>query len=410
MADTISNDEALALLADGNGQITAGAEKLAAGQALVARAISALKANLAAPPPVDPKPVDPKPPSGTRIDSTAALLKALETAKGGDVLLLEPGDYGLVRLRDLTFDGQVTIASRNLADLAVLTGLTLNGCAGLTFRDLHLDYSKPWAVWNTQVTDCRSINLLNLHAHGSKNGYPGDDQNAALIRNSTGVRVAGSEFYEFAHAVSTMGGGDISIDGNSFHDLRSDGVMCAGTSNIRVVGNAFTDFFPADGDHPDAIQFLTRGTTGKAHDIVVTGNLIVRGAGGIVQGVFITDQILTGYERVTVTDNVVLGGMYNGIMISNVTGAVLASNHVAGYADQKSWIRVNGSNDVSMSGNRAMTYILEKNGVMRRTDDATVPSMTVEQIADLDRYLKANANPAVAALRAVLGKAPQPAV
>lgn len=399
MGELISNDAALKLIAEGGADITAGSVKVAQGHA-------ALAANLAAPTPVDPKPVDPKPPAGARIDSAAELMSALKTAKGGDVLLLAPGDYGRLTLRDLAFDGQVTIASLDRKDQAVLTGLQLIGCAGLTFRDLHLDYSEPWAVWNTQITNSRNVELRDLHAHGSVNGYPGDDQNAVLIRNSTDVKVIGCEFYEFAHAVSTMGGSDVEIRGNSFHDLRSDGVMCAGTSRVQVVGNAFTDFYPAEGDHPDAIQFLTRGTTEKARDIFVCGNLIVRGKGGIVQGVFITDQIGVGYERVTVNENVVVGGMYNGVMVTRGAEVLVSGNLVAGFADQKSWIRLHSLISGRLTGNRAMTYILEKNDVLHQQENSTIAALSDGQIADLGAWLALEAPKAVAELFAVLGKAP----
>ncbi|WP_312162787.1 right-handed parallel beta-helix repeat-containing protein [Phenylobacterium sp.] len=307
--------------------------------------------------------------------SAAELTAALGSAKAGDRILLQAGNYGNVSLKGFVFDGAVTIASKDPGNPATLTGLTVQNSENLTFQNLHLDFSSPWTVWNTQIIGSKNIELNNLDVHGSLNGNPADDQNALLIRDSAGVKVTGSEFYEFSHAISMMGSTNVRIEGNSFHDLRSDGVMGAGSSNVQVVGNVFTDFYPANGDHPDAIQFLTRGTTGKAHDILVSGNLITRGEGGIIQGVFITDQIGLGYERVTVTDNVVVGGMYNGIMVASANNVVIDGNVVASYADQKSWIRVTDSTNAQLSNNQAITYVLEGNSNLSQSGNAIIAAL-----------------------------------
>ena len=318
------------------------------------------------------------------------LTAALGSAKAGDTILLEAGNYSNVQIRDLVFDGTVTIASKDPVNPATFTGLVVTGSENLSFQNLHMDFSSPWTVWNSQIVNSKNIELNNLDFHGSMNNNPADDQNAVLIRNSEGVRITGSEFQEFSHAVSMMGGNDVRIEGNSFHDLRSDGVMGAGTSNVRVVGNVFTDFFPAEGDHPDAIQFLTRGTTEKAHDIFVSGNLVARGEGGVIQGVFVTDQIGIGYERVIITDNVVAGGLYNGIMVALANDVVIDGNVVAPYSDQKSWIRVVDSTNAQLSNNQAGTYILQNNSNLTQSGDTVLAALTGQQVANLKTWLAAN--------------------
>ena len=341
-------------------------------------------------------------------NSAQSLTAALNAAKSGDTILLEAGNYSNVQIKNLVFDGTVTIASKDPGNPATFTGLVVTGSENLTFQNLHMDFSSPWTVWNAQIVSSKNIELNNLNFHGSLNGNPADDQNALLIRSSENVKVVGSEFQEFSHAVSMMNSNGVRIDANSFHDLRSDGVMGAGTSNVQIVGNVFTDFYPADGDHPDAIQFLTRGTTEKAHDILVSGNLITRGDGGIIQGVFITDQIGLGYDRVTVTDNVVTGGMYNGIMVAMANGVVIDGNVVASYSDQKSWIRVGDSTNVQMSNNQAGAYILQGNTALTQTGDVILQPLTAEQIASLNTWLAANTDVSSGLVGMLDGAAPVP--
>ena len=323
-------------------------------------------------------------------NSAQTLTAALNSAKAGDTILLEAGNYSNVQINNLVFDGAVTIASKDPGNPATFTGLVVTGSENLSFQNLHMDFSSPWTVWNAQIVNSKNIELNNLDFHGSLNNNPADDQNAVLIRNSEGVTISGSEFQEFSHAVSMMGGSGVRIEGNSFHDLRSDGVMGAGTSNVQIVDNVFTDFFPSDGDHPDAIQFLTRGTTEKAHDILVSGNLITRGEGGVIQGVFVTDQIGIGYERVTITDNVIAGGMYNGIMVSLANNVVIDGNVVASYGDQKSWIRVVDSTNAQLGNNQAGAYVLQNNTNLTQSGDTVLTALTDQQVANLKTWLAAN--------------------
>ncbi|PND70702.1 calcium-binding protein, partial [Escherichia coli] len=62
----------------------------------------------------------------------------------------------------------------------------------------------------------------------------------------------------------------VTVRGNYFHDLRSDGVRGGGVSDIVVSDNLFTNFRPAFGDHPDAIQFWTLNQPNSASAITIT--------------------------------------------------------------------------------------------------------------------------------------------
>jgi Ca2+-binding RTX toxin-like protein len=323
-------------------------------------------------------------------NSAQSLTAALKAAKAGDTILLDAGDYSKVQIKGLVFDGTVTIASKDPSNPATLTGLTITNSEGLTFQNLHLDFSSPWTVWNAQIVGSKNIEFNNLNIHGSLNNNPGDDQSGLLVKDSSNVRIVGSEFHELDHGISLSNNDGVRIEGNSMHDMRADGVIAQGTSNVQVVGNVFTDFYPSEGDHPDAIQFLTRGTTERAHDILVSGNLITRGDGAIIQGIFITDQIGLGYDRVTVTDNVVVGGMYNGIMVAKANGVVVSGNTVAAYADMGSYIRVNDSTNAQVTNNDAMLFNLAGTTNLTQSGNTVIAKLTADQVANLKAWLVAN--------------------
>src|SRR3546814_17629153 len=84
-----------------------------------------------------------------------------------------------------------------------------------------------------------------------------------------------------------------------------------GTNDVVISNNYFTDFHPVGADHPDAIQLWTTNTTESARNISITGNVFERGDGDIIQGIFLRDQSggKLPYQDVTISDNIVLGGM-----------------------------------------------------------------------------------------------------
>ena len=319
--------------------------------------------------------------------TAAELTAALGVAKAGDRILLAGGNYSNVQLKNFAFDGTVTIASRDPGNPATLTGLTVTNSQNLSFQNLHLDFSSPWTVWNAQIVGSKNIEFSGMNIHGSLNNNPGDDQSGILVKDSSNVRITGSEFQQLDHGISLSNNTGITIDNNRMHDIRADGVIAVATSNVQITGNAFTDFKPASGDHPDAIQFLTRGATAKAHDITVSGNLITRGDGGIIQGIFITDQIGIGYDRVTVTDNVVVGGMYNGIMVTNTNGVVVTGNSVIAYSDMGSYIRVNDSTNATVANNQAMLFNLTGTSNVTQSGNSIIAAITDNSTSPLAHWV-----------------------
>ncbi len=322
------------------------------------------------------------------VDSAKSLVSALGAAKSGDTILLESGSYSNVQLKGFVFDGAVTIASKDPADPAVFTGLGVANCQGLSFNNIELDFTSPWTVWNAQINGSKNIELNNVDMHGSLNGSPADDQSGLLIRNSTDVKVTGSEFQQLDHGISLVESTGVRIEGNEFHDMRADGIVSAGTSNVQIVGNSFTDFYPVTGDHPDAIQFLTRGTTHSAENIVISNNLIARGEGAVTQGIFMTDQVGTlPYQNVSIINNVVIGAMYNAIAIANSANLTLTGNTVAAYGDIGSYIQVFNTATANVSNNEAMKINFSNVTGLTNTGNSLISPLTAEVIARLNEWL-----------------------
>jgi Ca2+-binding RTX toxin-like protein len=289
----------------------------------------------------------------TTVNSSTALTAALKAAQAGDTILLSSGVYSL-GVSNLHFATDVTIASADPAHQAVITALNVSGSSGLTISGLELRADAAAGANPFRVSGSADIHFTHLNVHGSLDGDPSNDTNGFLIRSSSDVTIDKSEFRELSFAVSHMDVQGLAVRDSTFHDLRSDGVRGGGSSNVTITGNVFHDFHPITGDHPDAIQFWTNGTTANVHDILVRDNLVYRGAGQPMQGVFMGDEVAgVFYEHVTVEGNLISGGMFHGINIASAHDVTISGNVVQGFSDEKSWIRIDDVDGATIANNSA---------------------------------------------------------
>src|SRR6185437_8891671 len=249
------------------------------------------------------------------VSTAAQLSAALASAHAGDTILLASGTYSGLVLKNVHFSSAVTITSADLAHPATITDLIVNSCSGLTFSNLEVDESSSTVTNPFQILSSSNIQLSHLWIHGSLDNNPSDDPAGLFIRNSDHITVSGCEFEQLWHGAGFLDSNYLQFTRNSFHDIRSDGIRGGGSSFVTISDNSFTDFFPnfAAGDHPDAIQFWTTNTTASAHDITITDNVISRGTGAAVQGIFLRDQVGNlPYENVSITGNMLVGTAFNG--------------------------------------------------------------------------------------------------
>ncbi len=284
--------------------------------------------------------------------NTSEFLSALRAAKSGDTILLAPGTYSNVVIKGLNISGDVNITSADAGKPAVLTDLQVSSSSGLNFNNLEFFVDPNGGSNPFRVTDSKDIHFSNLNVHGSLDGTPSNDNSAMMIRNSSDVSVASSEFQQLSNAIAHLDSSGIVVSGNSFHDIRIDGVRGGGSSNVIISKNFFTDFYRQPGDHPDAIQFWTTNTTSPGKDIAVTDNVFVRGDGVPAQGVFFKDEGgKLPYENVKISGNMLIGTMYNGIYVEGGKGIEVLNNTVIGLSDMSSWYRMEDVDGIRMSGN-----------------------------------------------------------
>lgn len=308
------------------------------------------------------------------VGSVSEFTAALKSAQAGDQIKLLAGEYSNLKMIGMDFGSGITITSADASNPAKITSFMVKNSEGISFSNLEFT---PVAGANDNclaIVDSKSVSLDHIKLIGPE-GDVGMAMSPLTIRTSSDVTITNSEFTHVRNAIGMTNNSDVTISNNYFHDIRSDGIRGGGNSDLTITNNYFTDFHPigevgSSGDHPDAIQLWTTGTSTSAENIVISENVFYAGTGHAIQGVFLRDQVGDlPYKNVTITDNVVIGGMYNGIAVEHVENGTITGNLVAGLADDTSTIRVQNSSDVAVADNSATTYALADAGNVHVTDD-----------------------------------------
>lgn len=322
----------------------------------------------------------------TLVYTSEALLAALKTAKEGDVIKLAPGTYDHLVIRSSDFPN-VTITSADPNNRAVFSDLMIKYASGLNFNgiDMVASASSPNNVF--QVFGSKNISFDHISVSGPDNLGSGNEKSAFMIRSSSDVTVSNSEFHHLWHGINMLDNNGVTIVGNNFHDIRTDGVRGGGNSDLIISSNIFTDFRPNAADHPDAIQLWSTNAVDPGRNITIADNLIVRGDGSPVQGIFIRDTFgQMPFENVTITGNLVMGGLYQGIALKGVDGAAVKGNQVVAYDDQLSWILADSATNLNLADNISSKFLI--NGVsLAPGGNKLAPPTSVDEVSALLPWL-----------------------
>ncbi len=350
-----------------------------------------------------------------RVATAAELTRALADPAPGTVIRLAPGDYGAVVLsRKHTPEALragLTLTSADPANPARLAELAINGATGLTVRNLRVGCSatiQPCAMYLLSVTNSSAVTLQGVRLTGIGGGERGR-QYGVFIRGSQNIKLVDSSVTATRYGVGMLDDRAVTIIGNEFQGLQTDGIRGGGVSDLLVAENILGGFTPKPKEHPDGIQLWSTGQSEPGRRITIRDNLIVRGEGGIIQGIFVRDtNRQLPFEDLKITGNLVIGAMYNGVAAAGVRGGEISDNSVFAYPDMKSYIVLRDGQGVRFSGNRAMLFLFPDRKPDDMSDNREISRLRQGDLAAIDGWLRAR--PAIAGrggrfLRELTGKA-----
>ncbi len=303
------------------------------------------------------------------VTSRAGLIDALARADSGDLIVLATGNYGAIDIRGRSFATDVTVQSSNASQPAHIETMTISNSAHLAFKSLKIGRAlKTGEADYSRMVSIRSSNHVKFDGikfSGSLDNNPRNDGYGLVMQGGHHLEISNSTFTEFNRAIQVGTATDIVIKNSSFFGLRSDGLNFADVQRVLVDRNTFHNFTVGTGDHPDAIQFWTTGTTRSSTDIVIRNNQIFQGGGAGTQGIFLTDQVGSlPYQNVRIENNLlyVYDG-YNGIMVANGRGVEIIGNSILSEQsdNQKFWIRLEKTEKAVVKNNIADSIVDKDN-------------------------------------------------
>lgn len=281
---------------------------------------------------------------GAVIRDAKTLSAALDRARGGEVLRLSPGNFGIVRLANRSFVTPVLITSDDAEHPARIERLALRGVAGLTLRDLvigsPLAPGEPEYNKMAEVRQCGDITFEKVFFQGSLDGNPANDGWGLYVADCRNVTVRDSRFEELMRGAVFERSQNVTLTNSRFNLMRSDASNFASIQHVTIDRNQFGSFHPIGQDHADAIQFWTlKGP--PSTDITISNNVLIDGSGTGPQGIFMNAARTGPYQRVKILNNLLYsGGQWHGIHLEGAEDVIVRGNSTLSRQDDNKvyWI------------------------------------------------------------------------
>lgn len=317
----------------------------------------------------------------TVVNNASELSAALTAARAGDVIMLAPGAYGDVTVKNKVFASDVTITSVDVSNPAVLHSLNVVSSSGIAFVGVNVDYT-PDAKTVTfssavRITDSSEIAIRGglINSGAAVSGVTQDatkldgtgnviglwTARGINIHGSTDVLVEGVEITKVFRGIAMGESVGITLRNNYIHDLRTSPIVGADLDNLVIDGNHLADAHPfrwGSVDHGDFIHIWTNPAdqTTASRNITITNNLMEQGDGVPILGIYLDDNLnKLGFEGVKISNNVILNGDGQGMRLEYVLSGAVTDNtllQTSGTPKDAPGIYVtDGSHDLTITGN-----------------------------------------------------------
>jgi pectate lyase len=302
-----------------------------------------------------------------RVSNQSQLNSAIQSARGGDSILLASGNYSQMKLdtasyltKNTNFSSKVTIASADPNRPAVVNELMMRGAANVEIKNVRFDYDgrsqKPFWLENT-----RNVTIDNASFEG--NGPTGL---GIRIKSGQAVTIKNSDFLNFNNGMDATNVRGLTLVDNTIRGMANDGFTFAGLDGALIQGNDFRAFkSPTPASlHKDSIQFRLTLSDVASKNVTIRDNVI--DSSDVRHGIFFFNEKAkagqTGvrFENILIEDNYIRSAHVHGITMDHGTRITIRDNTLIQNPDMgfKAAVHVplinvsNSSLYVAIQGNR----------------------------------------------------------
>jgi nitrous oxidase accessory protein NosD len=268
-------------------------------------------------------------------------------ANGGGTILLAAGaePYKLELKGDLDDGNNAAIEIRPEdpnGDLN-LSRLWMRDVENVTVRNVRVDTSELLGSEtgrNFEIRNVDNVRILDSTFKSRATDYydvsHSEDEKADIfgsIYDSSNVEFSGNSVSNYFQGLGIFESTDVVISGNEISEMQGDGIRMAGVQRLTIEGNYIHDFYgaPNNVNHDDMIQMWSANAKLVSGDISIIGNVLNSGIGQATQSIFIGnerdgDDPTHVYQNVTISDNLIINGHNNGIVLSAARNGVVENN------------------------------------------------------------------------------------
>ncbi|WP_209509793.1 MULTISPECIES: right-handed parallel beta-helix repeat-containing protein [unclassified Ruegeria] len=275
--------------------------------------------------------------TGQIIRNASELSAAIRNAKGGETLTLQGGNYGPLKINK-AFQNLVTIQSVAPGSPACFTELRLKKAKNVALDGLFFDYEYSKGHKDSanrfSILESRNITITNSVFDGGHRSGAGHGR-GLRIRNSLSINITHSIFRKWWKALTGDSVVDLTIIGNDFSDIRSDGIALGVIDGLVIEANRLHNFRGVKGnkDHRDMIQIL-RSSNQRSTDIVIRNNIFDIGAGDYAQTIWMggdgknLGNPMLRHQNVLIENNMIYNAHTHGISVHGIDNLSIRKNSV----------------------------------------------------------------------------------
>ena len=291
---------------------------------------------------------------------TAAAILAL--AQSGDTVVLAPGVYAGLRLRERQFEPPLTIDARK----AVFMGFVATTVSGLNIQGGEFRLPPPRYDERKRATDfgvaVRMQRVNHIALRGATFSGPGTPAEAAepkfgegfglIVDQSSDVEIADGTFRGLVTGVMMRRIEGFKVARNTFRYMRSDGIQVSESHRGSIEENSCKLTRIRGAEHPDCIQLWSHPSSPPTADIVIRRN----SAEGYMQGIGMFNHIRNGvddggFDRILIEENDIAISFVHGIAMNAARDSIVRNNRVRTLPDAKYRASINVDGGAQRCGN-----------------------------------------------------------